>query len=214
MRRIIVASIFLSLAAGVFALPRDGSAAALNAEITGILDQNAATQIGTMTVGDMEKLAGQISIAIQKEEYVRRTAAASFLLPGLGQFRTGDTTNGSLFLAGEIVLFAGTVIGSYALLPSNVQFASMDYLNTPLSSIRSTWESNTLSDYGPSIAMAIGGLTAQMLLRWVSSRNAQEDARQAVESGRVTFQPEFVPLFGAVGPEGRWGVGMGLRFRP
>jgi hypothetical protein len=213
MRRVVVAFTFLLIAAGAFALPRDGTAAAINADITAILDQNAATQIGTMTIGDMEKLAGQISIAIQKEEYVRRAGAASFMPPGLGQFRNGDSTNGSLFLAGDIVLFTGTLLGAYYLLPSNVQFASMDYLNTSLSTIRSTWESNTLSEYGPSIAVAVGGMAAQMLLRWVSAKNAREDARQAVESGKVTFQPEFVPLFGAVGPEGRMGVGMGLRFR-
>jgi hypothetical protein len=211
MRKIILGSIFLLLAAAAFARPE--SAAALNSEVTAILDQNAQTQIGTMTIGDMEKLAGQISIAIQKEEYVRRAGMASMMLPGLGQFRMGDSTNGSLFLAGDIVLFAGTLLGTYYLLPSNVQFASLDYLNTPLSSIRSTWESNTLSNYGPSIAVAIGGMAAQMLLRWVSAKNAREDARQAIESGKVTFQPELLPLFGPLGPGGMPGMGMGFRWR-
>jgi hypothetical protein len=221
MRRVMVACIFLSLAAGAFALPGgpgfmgpgDASSAALNSEITGILDQQAATQIGTMTVGDMEKLAGQISIAIQKEQYVRRAGMASMMLPGMGQFKTGDSLNGSLFLAGDIAVFAGTLLGAYFLLPSNVQLASMDYLNTPLSSIRTTWESNTLSEYGPSIAVAVGGMAVQMLLRWVSARNAREDARQAIDNGKVTFQPELVPLFGPMGPGGMYGMGMGMGFR-
>jgi hypothetical protein len=221
MRRILVASIFLSLAAGVFALPGgpgsiwggDPGEAALDAEIAAILAQDAGTQIATMTIGEMEKLAGQISVAIQKQGYVRQAGIASMMMPGLGQFRTGDLLNGSLFLAGDIVLFAGTLVGAYFLLPSNVQLASMDYLNTPLSSIRATWESNTLREYGPSIAVAVGGMAAEMLLRWVSARNAREDARQAVESGKVTFQPELVPLFGPMGPEGRMGMGFRLHWR-
>ncbi len=217
MRRALFVSVFGLIAAGVFAFPGGTGpgldARALNAEIAAILDQSGQSQLGTMTVAELQRIAGQISIAIQKEEYVRRAGAASMMLPGLGQFRTGDSLNGSLFLAGDIVLFAGTLVGAYFLLPSNVQFASMDYLNTPLSSIRSTWESNTIIDYAPAIGVAAAGMAAQMLLRWISSRNAREDARQAVESGKVTFEPELVPLFDPLGRGGMPGVGMRLRWR-
>ncbi len=102
MRRILVISIFLSLAAGVFALPgrasgprligpwgpagffwmgADPASIALNSEIAAILDQNAQAQLGTMTVGDVEKLAGQIAIAIQKEEYVRQIDIRGRMIP-------------------------------------------------------------------------------------------------------------------------------------
>ena len=220
MRTAVLVSLFAAIGAAVFAAPGmgpglggDRESRVLNSEITAILDQNAQTTLGSMTVGDLEKLEGQISVAIQKEEYVRRTAAASFFLPGLGQFRTGDTTNGALFLAGDLAVAAGALLGTYFLLPSNVQFSSLNYLNTPLSSIRSTWESNTLTDYAPSIAMAVGGMAVEMVLRWAASKNAASDAREAVASGKVTFQPELFPLFGPVGPDGRMGMGMGFGLR-
>lgn len=214
----------LSLAAGAFALPgepcgrgpwvgTDPDRKELNSEITSILDQNAQTQLGTMTVADLEKLAGEISIAIQKDQYVRDAGRASMILPGTGQLRTGDTTGGALFLAGDVVLFAGTLLGAYFLLPSNVQLSSMSYLGAPLSSIRSTWGSNTLGDYIPSIAVVAGGMAAQMLLRWISSRNAEDGARRAITSGKVTFQPQLVPLLGPLSSDGKPGFGIGLRWR-
>ncbi len=223
MRKTVTGFLFVLAAAGAFALPGgmgpgerwtgSSSDKALNAEITAILDQNAQTQIGSMTIGDLEKLQGQISIAIQKEQYVQSVRRASFFLPGLGQLRTGDTTGGALFIAGDLAIAAGTVLGAYFLLPSNVQFASLDYLNTPLSSIRSEWQSNTLADYAPSFFVVVGGMAAEMILRVVSSRNAETEAREAVANGKVTFQPQFYPLFGPVGPDGRPGFGMGMRLR-
>jgi len=223
MRRVFAVSVFLSLAAALFALPGGprghgpgwmgmGDAqvtADLNAEVSSILDAYSATQIGSMTVADLEKLEGQLSVAIQKEAYVRGAAMASFALPGVGQFRTGDTLGGALFLAGDLALVAGTIVGWYYLLPANVQFGSLDYLNAPFSTIETTWKSNTLAEYLPSIAVAAGGSVAQMLLRAWSARQAEADARAAVQSGKVTFQPELVPLFGPMGQ----GMGAGVRFR-
>ena len=86
-------------------------------------------------------------------------------------------------------------------------------MNTSLSGIRSTWESNSLSNYAPSIAVAIGGMAVEMILRVVASRNAESDARAAVDSGKVTFKPNLVPLFGPMGPDGRMGIGFGMHLR-
>ncbi len=204
MRRVFAVSLFLSLAAALFALPGgpgprghgpgwmwmgdDKASADLNAEVSSILDPYSATQIGSMTVGDLEKLKGQVSIALQKEAYVRKAAMASFALPGVGQFRTGDTLGGALFLAGDLALVAGTLVGAYYLLPSNVQLNSLDYLNAPFSTIETTWKSNTLAEYLPSIAVAAGGTVAQVLLRSLCARQAEADARAAVQSGKVTFR--------------------------
>ena len=217
MRTIISVAMLGLLAASAFALPgmhdQGRDAQALNAEITAILDQQGQTQIGTMTVADMEKIAGEVSIAIQKDAYMRGARTASWFVPGAGQFRTGDTLGGALFLTGDLVLVGATLVGIYYTLPSNVQFASLDYLNTPLSSIRSTWESNTLAEYAPSIGVALGGMAAQMVLRWFASRHAEADARQAIESGTVTFQPMLVPMIGPMGPGGRTGMGLGFGLR-
>lgn len=216
MRKMIAISIMGLLAVSAFALPgmhgRGRDAEALNAQITAILDQYGQEQIGTMTVAEMEKIAGEVSIAIQKDAYIRGARTASWFIPGAGQFRTGDTLGGALFLGGDLALIGATLVGIYYTLPANVQFASLDYLNTPLSSIRTTWESHTLADYAPSIGVAIGGMAAQMVLRWAASRHAEADARQAVDSRKVTFTPMLIPLVGPMGPAGRMGMGFGLRW--
>jgi hypothetical protein len=168
----------------------DPFATELNKEITAILEKDGDTRLGDMTVGDMEKMAGEISIAVQKTWYVRRAKTASRVLPGAGQFMTGDPLGGSLFLLGDAAVISGTLIGAYWLLPENVR------------SDRHSWSSNTFADYLPSIGVVAGGTAAWMLLRWLSSTNAEAAARNNIESGKVTFQPLLVP-----------GMGMGFAFR-
>jgi len=216
MRIVIAVSVLSLVAAAAFAMPagygQGRDARELSAEISSILEQNGQQQLGTMTLGDLEKIAGEASISIQKEAYIRGARTASWIVPGAGQFRTGDTLGGALFWGGDLALLGATVVGFYYALPSNVQFGSLDYLNTPLSSIRTTWASNTLSDYAPSIGVALGGMAARLVLRWFASRHAEADARQAIESGKVTFQPMLVPFFGPMGLAGRPGMGFGLRW--
>ena len=211
MQRIALTVVLVLAAAGAFALPgRLLADDELNAEITAILGQKADTQLGTMTVGDLEALAGQVSISVQKEQYIRHATVASLVLPGAGQFMVGDVAGGSLFLAGDIAVLAGAVVGSYFLLPANVQFGQLDYLNAPFSTIKNTWQSNSFMDYLPSLGVMAGGAAVEMLLRWLSAENAKATARSNVESGKVTFQPKLLPLFD-VGPDGRVGIGFRLR---
>ncbi len=84
----------------------------LNKEITAILEKNGDTRLGDVIVGDMERMAGEISIAVQKEWYIRRAKTASNALPGAGQFMTGDPLGGSLFLLGDAAVVSGTLIGN------------------------------------------------------------------------------------------------------
>jgi hypothetical protein len=141
-------------------------------------------------------------------------------MPGVGQFMAGDPVSGSLFVAGDLALFAGTVLGAYFLLPSNVQFgtgngtagAGLDYLNTPLVGIKNAWEANSLLAYLPSIGVVAGGMILKHLLGWWSSKSAAGLARQNIADGKVTFEPELVPFWGQ--PDGHWfGPGMMMRWR-
>jgi hypothetical protein len=181
------------------------SPAGVQAELGAALEEMSASQLGTLTVGDLARLAARISVAEQKAAYVQRARMASRFLPGVGQFMTGDTVGGSLFLAGDIALMAGTVIGAYALLPSNVQFSSIDYLNDPLGVIRSRWESNSISEYLPSFGVMLGGMIVKGVLGHFASEDAAKKARQNIAEGRVTFTPNFEFL-------GR-SFGMGMRMR-
>jgi hypothetical protein len=178
----------------------------LQAALGGALQEMSASQLGTLTVGDLALLAARISIAEQQERYVQRARNASWRFPGIGQFMTGDSSGGSLFLAGGVTIFAGAVIGAYLLLPSNVQFASLDYLNDPLSTIRSRWEGNSIVDYLPSCGILLGGMILKQILGHFSAEEAAKRARQNIADGTVTFTPNLEFL------GGRPGVGMRMRY--
>jgi hypothetical protein len=142
---------------------------------------------------------------------VARARMASMALPGAGQFLAGDALGGAAFLTGDLVAAAGTLAGAYFLLPANVQFGSLDYLNASHAAVRTVWQSNSLSAYLPSLAVVAGGMGVQMLLRALASSNAEATARANVESGKVSFSPELVPFLEG-GPDGRMRrMGLGLR---
>jgi hypothetical protein len=216
MKRTLVILLGLAVAAGAFAAPWQPRQSELQKELAQILAQSSSEQLGTMTIADVEKLAGEVSVAVQKAHYVQRARMASFMLPGAGQLMTGDALGGSLFLVTDIALFAGTIVGAYYLLPANVQIggaSGLDYLNTPMVGIKNAWEANTLLGYLPSIGVMAGGMILRGILGVWSSKTAAEDARQAIADGKVTFEPDFFPLFGMMGPGGGPGMGMGMMMR-
>ncbi len=191
-----------------------------------ILAQNGSTQIGSMTVADAEKILGDISIARQKEFYVQRARLASLHMPGVGQFLAGDPVGGSLFIVGDVALFAGTVLGAYFLLPANVQIGSgagtgaggLDYLNTSLVGIKNAWEANSILSYLPSAGVVVGGMILKHLFGLWSSKSAAALARQNIADGKITFEPELVPFGGPGYPGGGmmgpgWGMGWMMRWR-
>jgi hypothetical protein len=116
---------------------------------------------------------------------------------------TGDTLGGSLFLAGDLALITGTLLGAYYLLPTNVQFRDLDYFHAPLGSIRTAWESNSFTDYLPSIGLFAGGMILRAVLGHVAAVNAESEARTNIAEGKVTFTPNF-DVFDR-------GFGMGVR---
>jgi hypothetical protein len=162
-------------------------------------------QLGTLTVGDLIRLAERISVAEQNALYVEKARAASQMFPGVGQFMTGDAVGGSLFLAGDVALITGMLIGAYALLPSNVQFSSLNYFGDPIGTIRSRWESNSISDYLPSAAVMLGGMIVKAVIGRFAAEDAARRARENIAAGKVTFTPNLEFL-------GR-GVGAGMRMR-
>jgi len=216
MHRTLIALIALAAAAGMAAgawaqagpspAPSAPTApSAFTAEVQAALQEMSSEQLGTLTVGDLQKLAGRISIAEQEAAYVQRARTASRFLPGAGQLMTGDSLGGALFLAGDVALAAGTLVGAYLLLPSSVQFSSIDYINDPVSSIRSKWEGNSIGAYLPSFAVCVGGMILEHVLGHFASVEAGRSARRAISDGKVTFTPNFDFL-------GRPGLGMRMRY--
>ena len=175
-------------------------------EIEAAAAELSSAQVGTMTVDDLEKIAAHLAIAVQKERYVERIRNASFMLPGVGQFMAGDTLSGWLFVAWDLTVLAGTIVSAYFVLPANVQFGSLDYLNSPLSAIQTAWGSNSLLAYLPLAGVIAGGVIQETVLRYVSADNAARTARRNIADGKVTFQPTLELS------DGNLGFGMRMQF--
>jgi hypothetical protein len=204
MKRIsIVFALALVLSAGAWAeAPAIPSS---EEELRALLQDVAGTQVGSLTVDDTIKLIARLSIERQKTRYVQKVSHASFMFPGAGQLMTGDTLGGSLFLAGDLVTWTGALVGAYFLLPSDLQFASLDYLNNPLQTIHDRWAGHSVVDYLPSVGVLAAGMLVKGLLGHFSSRIAADEARANIADGKVTFTPDFELL--------DHGIGMGMRMR-
>jgi pyruvate/2-oxoglutarate dehydrogenase complex dihydrolipoamide acyltransferase (E2) component len=175
----------------------------LEQELEAASSEMSSGQVGAMTFEDLENLARHFAIAVQKEKYVERARNASFMLPGLGQFMVGDSLGGWLFVAWDVTVLAGTIVSAYFVLPANVQFGSLDYFGSSLSSIRAAWASNTIVSYLPFAAVLAGGIILETVLRYVAADNAARTARKNIDEGKVTFQPTLDALDG--------GLGLGLK---
>jgi hypothetical protein len=194
----IIAIVTLSLVgfAGL-AFAQDAAAAPVNGpapmagELLGALQDLSVAQIGALTVGDLAQVAARLSVASQRLAYVNRAAISSMIMPGAGQFMTGDTLGGVLFMTGNLALVAGTLAGVYFLLPADLQFTSLDYYTAPFSTIKATYESHSMQEYLPAAGVMAGGMLARALLAHVSARLATEEARENIAKGKVTFQPRM-----------------------
>jgi pyruvate/2-oxoglutarate dehydrogenase complex dihydrolipoamide acyltransferase (E2) component len=176
----------------------------LEQELEAASSEVSSGQVGNLTIEDVEKIAAHLAVAMQKERYVQRVQQASFALPGVGQFMAGDTLGGWLFTAWDVTVLAGTVVSAYFVLPANVQFGSLDYLNSPLSTIRTAWASNSIVSYLPFLGVVAGGMILGTVLKYVSADNAGKTARKNIEEGKVTFQPTL--------EDGGLGFGMQMNF--
>ena len=175
-------------------------------EIEAAAAELSSAQVGTMTVDDLEKIAAHLAIAVQKERYVERIQERLIHASGRRAVHGRRHSGGWLFVAWDVTVLAGTLVSAYFVLPANVQFGSLDYLNAPLSSIQTAWGSNSLLSYLPLAGVLAGGMILDIVLRHVSADNAARTARKNIAEGKVTFQPSFEL------DEGRLGFGMRMSF--
>ena len=205
MKKILIALVVLAALASGVSAQETVTPASLDQELSSALQDIASTQVGTLTIGDMLKIAGRVSIAEQKLHYVRKARMASFMLPGAGQFMTGDSVGGALFLAGDIVVMTGTLAGAYFLLPADLQFNSLNYFTSSCAQIRATWENHSFVDLLPSMGVMAGGFLLKGIIGHLSAAGASRAALRNIADGKVTFTPNL----GFMGH----GFGMGMQMR-
>ena len=154
-------------------------------EVEALIDEHRDREIGSLTVGELEEMMDRLSISMRKRAYVSHSRMASYLFPGLGQFRNDAPGAGVLFFLGNLALHAGTMIGSYLLLPGDLQFDAIDYLRAPYSEIESAWYAKSFLDLAPSMGVAAGGMMLQGAFRMVSAAHAGKLAKGRIEADTV-----------------------------
>jgi hypothetical protein len=174
--------------------PMEGRAEAgpfLRAEIGRIQADLQGQTMGDIDAATLFAVRDRLSIASQKDAYVRDIGIRSLLLPGLGQLQVGDTAGGIGFLAADIGVLAGAIVGAYFLLPSDLRFDRIDYFGSSVSSIHSAWNSHSVTEYLPAFGAFMAGMVLDQTLRHWSAAIARREAAAAVESGTVSFTPRI-----------------------
>jgi hypothetical protein len=207
MKKYIALAVMLFSVFSLFATDKD------NSEVEAILSGEADTVISGMTFGEVQDLLGRLSVPMQEAAFVNTSRTASMMMPGRGQFMNDDAASGALFLAADILVTAGTLVGGYFLLPPELQFNNLDYLNTSHTDLKAAWkgaaESATFMDALPTLGVIAGGTILHRLIAHFSAKHAGDLAKERIEKGLVTFEP--ITVFSGNG-HGRFGLGMGMKF--
>ena len=158
-------------------------------EIIEILEEAGDTPLSDLVVGDLLRVADLASVAHQQQMHIRKSTGLSLFVPGLGQFVNGKPGTALGFFAADLAIHGTGAVLGYLLLPPSVQFANLNYLQTPIIDIEDRWKDLTVAEFLPSAAVAISASILSAIVRHVASRNAHDLAVQAVEGGTVVFEP-------------------------
>jgi hypothetical protein len=200
MRKILLLGAALLCAVSAFPKPRSFNPVA--EALAALAADRGSSQLGSMTVADVEKAVARLSVAMQQEAWIHGSAMASLALPGLGQFLNRDPLGGSLYLAGSAAVAAGTLVGAYFLLPANVQG---NWFTTPIGNLETAFKSNGVAAYLPSLGVMAAGAVVDAVLRCISTSGAARLAERKVLDGTVSFEPVLITS--------GMGMRLGVRFK-
>ncbi len=176
----------------------------LRAELDSLLSGEG--ELGSLTLAQLREAAGRLSVARQKDRFVARSRFMSLTIPGSGQFLNKDYGAGAAFLATDVALVTGTLVGAYWLLPADLRFQQLDYFNTSFTVIENTWKGHTFVDYLPSLAVLAGGGVLKAVVGHLSSAQAGKAAKRRIEAGQISFEPDLLLV-----PDGMM-MGFGWRY--
>lgn len=206
MRKILLTSMVMAVALGAQAVYAFGPPHRLGAltpeEILATLPEGAEKKASDLSVAEWTALAGAASIAAQEDRYEARARFLSFVVPGTGQFATGQVGEGIARLGIELAIIGGTAAAYYLLLPEDMQDASRGERHDLA---RDYWEDGDGAKLLPAMGVAAAGLTLSIVNRVLASKDAGDQARANIDSGKVTFEPAIY-LSGA-----RFGFGMRMK---
>ncbi len=162
-------------------------------ELSAIEAELGDQEFGNLSVARLSPYWTRLGAALSKDRYLEETSRMSLLLPGAGQFKNGDTSAGIGFLSLHLAVVTGTLTSFYFLLPSDLRFDRLDYLDTSFRDIHDAWQAHSFRDYLPSMGVLLAGSLIDMGVRYWASRNAYSGAQDAVEAGRAELKPVLGP---------------------
>ncbi len=171
----------------------------LRAELKAIETELGGSKFGELSLEALKPYRDRLAVAEARDVYVAGLALSSFIMPGSGQFRLGDTGAGAAFLSGHLAVVTAGILGFYFLLPSDLRFNHLNYLDSSLTDISSAWNGHSIRDYLPAAGVAFGSMALDMAIRYWSARSAVDLGRAAVDSGKVKLEPRIFPGFMGLG---------------
>ena len=148
----------------------------------------AEKTIDELTISEHIAIAAEISVEMQKSSYIYRAAMSSFTIPGIGQFKTGETLPGILHLTAQVAITGGTIAGLYFLLPEDLkQFDLTKEERHDL--FRSYMTSERIGLILPAAGVAAGGFILSTVNSVIASKSAAKSAQANIDSGKITFKP-------------------------
>jgi len=160
----------------------------LEAETTKIEAELGERKLGELSLAELKPYRDRLSVAAQKDAFIKEVASLSFSSPGAGQLKMGEVGKGIAFTGGHLALLVGGAIAPYFFLPKDVRRIS--YTRDDISSIAKTWGSHSFGDYLPAMGVAAGFAVADVGLRAWSSLSAKSDAKKRISSGEQEFYPK------------------------
>ncbi|MEI6875219.1 MAG: hypothetical protein WCL50_08835 [Spirochaetota bacterium] len=165
-------------------------------ELDGIAADLGDTKLSDLTGNDLQAYRQRLMIAAKKTAFVGRASMLSFMLPGSSQFATGNPGTGAAFLVANLAIIGGGLVGGYYLLPADLRFDRLDYLGAPIGGIKTSWESHSIKDYLPFMAVMAAGGFLDFHLRLFSAGNAAHEAKRLIDEGKVDLEarPGFMGM--------------------
>ncbi len=184
MKKLLTVTLLVLLGTNLFAFRGHRGVEVSTDEILSSFPGMADKKIDELTFADYLKMNELLSIKKQEQRYIKSATTHSAIIPGIGQFQTGDITGGALFLATDIAIIGGSLFAMQLLKPDG-EMSDHKFFNDGV------FDNEAFIDSLPVIGIFTGGLTLAVLNRVISSKNARNTATEAVESGTVIFTPHI-----------------------
>ena len=157
-------------------------------ELSSLLEPREGVALSDLKVRDVRELFAESSVRMQELEFLGDVKRASFFMPGAGNLKAGDKA-GAGYLAANIAITAGTLVGAYFLLPAEVRFDHLNYFGDSYQDIETAWKSQSFLDVLPSLGVLVGGFAVRGLLGYFASQSAERAAIEGIKDGRIRFEP-------------------------